>query len=136
MVSERARRNVAHSAQCLPSVFFAPGSTDRGNGNTNGDWFSFLFALGVSQLGIPNFDVALWSRAISLLLTGIIVLASLAQILRSVGRVIRLASKTAAVGFLLLSLGQLFVSHSRASTLSVVHIHRLAPRPATSFAQR
>ncbi|ORX35751.1 Abscisic acid G-protein coupled receptor-domain-containing protein [Kockovaella imperatae] len=96
---------------CLPSVFFAPGTADRDKGNTNGDWISFLLALGVSQLRIPNFNVALWSRAISLLLTGLIVLGSLAQILRSVGRVIRLTSKTAAVGFFLLSLGQLFSTY-------------------------
>ena len=100
----------AQLVQCLPALFFTtPGNAERGKGNTNGDWISFLVAAGVSSLGF-DLDVGVWSRAISLLLTGVLVLSSLARILQSVSGVIRLTSRTAAAGFLLLSLGQLFVS--------------------------
>jgi hypothetical protein len=34
-------------------------------GNTNGDWISYLIALGLSQLPTGVADVAVWSRAIS-----------------------------------------------------------------------
>ncbi len=57
-----------------------------------------------------DIDVAVWSRAISLLLTGLLILSSLTQVLRSLSRILRLTSKTVGAGFLLLSLGQLFVS--------------------------
>lgn len=111
----------ANPSQCLPSIFFAPLSTSnlptedgtqpRGKGNTNGDWISFLLALSISHLptGVVDIDVAVWSRAISLLLTGLLILSSLAQVLRSLSRILRLTSKTVGAGFLLLSLGQLFV---------------------------
>lgn len=52
----------------------------------------------------------MWSRTISLVLTGLLILSSLAQILRSVSKIVRLTSRTAGAGFLILSLGQLFVS--------------------------
>jgi hypothetical protein len=106
--------------QCLLSIFFAPLATsnydnddqDKRAGNTNGDWISFLLALGISHLptGVVDIDVAVWSRAIALLLTGLLILSSLAQVLRSVTRILSLTSKTVGAGFLLLSLGQLFVS--------------------------
>jgi hypothetical protein len=107
--------------QCIPSIFFSPLTTsnipdgdkhDHGKGNTNGDWISFLLALGISQLptGVVDIDVAVWSRAISLFLTGLLILSSLAQVLRALTRILRLTSKTVGAGFLLLSLGQLFVS--------------------------
>jgi Gpi18-like mannosyltransferase len=57
-------------------------------------------------------NVALWSRTISLFLTGVLILSSLAQILRSVGKIVRLTSKTAGASFLLLGLGQLFASQN------------------------
>jgi len=84
---------------------------NRRKGNTNGDWISVILALGLSRLptGTIDIDVAVWSRAISLLLTGLLILSSLNQILRNLSRILRLASKTAGAGFLLLSLGQLFV---------------------------
>lgn len=104
---------------CLPSIFFtpAPASVDSdeyqppSKGNTNGDWISFLLALGLSHLPTSSvdIDVAVWSRGISLLLTGLLILSSLAQVLRSLMRVLKLTSKTVGAGFLLLSLGQLFV---------------------------
>jgi hypothetical protein len=112
---------------CLTSIFFAPLSTsslaiddtdptlgqhESAKGNTNGDWISFLLALGLSQLPTGVVDVAVWSRGISLLLTGLLILSSLAQVLRSVSRILRLTSKTVGAGFLLLGLGQLFVSVS------------------------
>ncbi len=108
--------------QCLFSIFLPRLSTShipssdgsqpesgKGKGNTNGDWISFLIALGLSQLPF-DMDVAVWSRGISLLLTGLLILSSLAQVLRSVSRILRLTSKTVGAGFLLLGLGQLFVS--------------------------
>ena len=108
--------------QCLTSLLFAPLSTSQvatdhesgptPKGNTNGDWISFLIALGLSQLPNNSVDVALWARGISLLLTGLLILSSLAQVLRSVSRILRLTSKSVGIGFLLLSLGQLMVCHA------------------------
>lgn len=103
--------------QALPSVFFAPKAPDQDTtqphqkGNTNGDWISFLLALSISHLptGTLDIDVGVWSRGISLLLTGVLILSSLTQVLRSLTRVLKLTSKTVGAGFLLLSLGQLFV---------------------------
>jgi hypothetical protein len=46
----------------------------------------------------------------SLLLTGLLIMSSLAQVLRSVSRILRLTSKSIGAGFLLLGLGQLMVS--------------------------
>lgn len=81
-------------------------------GDRNGDWISFVLALGLSHLptGPVDIDVAVWSRAISLLLAGLLILSSLTQVLRSLSKVLRLTSKTVGAGFLVLSLGQLFVS--------------------------
>jgi len=126
---ESRRYHKADWLQCLPSIFFAPlstssiptqeGSDPHGKGNTNGDWISFLLALGISHLptGVIDIDVAVWSRAISLLLTGLLILSSLTQVLRSLSRILRLTSKTVGAGFLLLSLGQLFVSGRLPSSL-------------------
>ncbi|KAK4685669.1 hypothetical protein P7C73_g4469, partial [Tremellales sp. Uapishka_1] len=115
---------VARVLMCLTSIFFPPLSTSQlpnssddaqpeGKGNTNGDWISFLLALGVSHLPTGSFDidVAVWSRGISLLLTGVLILSSLTQVLRSVSRIVRLTSKTVGAGFLLLGLGQLFATY-------------------------
>lgn len=52
-----------------------------------------------------------WSRAISLILTGILILSSLNQILRNVSRILRLTSKSIGAGFLLLSLAQLMSTY-------------------------
>ncbi|RXK39301.1 hypothetical protein M231_03380 [Tremella mesenterica] len=113
----------ARLLMCLPSLFLSPLSTSqlpnepetqsREKGNTNGDWISFLLALGLSHLptGSTEIDVAMWSRSISLLLTGLLILSSLAQVLRSLMRVLKLTSKTVGAGFLLLSLGQLFATY-------------------------
>ena len=93
------------------------------------DWISFLLALGISHLPFgpkpslqPTGDpssatetvdldaiVALYSHTISLFLTALLILSSLAQVLKSLSRVLKLTSKTVGTGFLLLSLGQLFV---------------------------
>lgn len=92
----------------------------EGTGNTNGDWISFLLALALAQLptGSHDIDVAIWARTISLILTGALILSSLAQILRNLTRILRLTSKTVGAGFLLLSLGQLFVSCDDANSLT------------------
>lgn len=64
-----------------------------------------------------DINVSMWSRTISLVLTGLLILSSLAQILRSVSKIVRLTSRTAGAGFLILSLGQLFVSDNVPSPL-------------------
>ncbi|WVQ67291.1 uncharacterized protein L199_005486 [Kwoniella botswanensis] len=111
----------ARLIMCLPSLFFAPltssqASSDtpqEGKGNTNGDWISFLLALAISKLpaGSIDIDVPSWSRSISIILTGVLILSSLAQVMRSLNKVLRLTSKTVGAGFLLLSLGQLFATY-------------------------
>nr|WVH01961.1 golgi pH regulator [Naematelia aurantialba] len=121
----------ARLLMCLPSIFFSPLSTSnipsdetsmpdgevdspKEKGNTNGDWISFVLALGLAHLptGTLDIDVAVWSRTISLLLTGLLVLSSLTQVMRSLNKVLRLTSKTVGAGFLLLSLGQLFATYT------------------------
>ncbi|OCF39646.1 hypothetical protein I317_06557 [Kwoniella heveanensis CBS 569] len=111
----------ARLLMCLPSLFFAPRTKSQATdethqevkGNTNGDWISFLLALAISKLptGLIDIDVAVWSRGISLILTGLLILSSLAQVMRSLSKVLRLTSKTVGAGFLLLSLGQLFSTY-------------------------
>ncbi|KAL7421922.1 hypothetical protein Q5752_003694 [Cryptotrichosporon argae] len=116
---------VARLLMCLTSLF-TPLSTSRipsedpqpGKGNTNGDWISFLLALGLAHLpagalGLDGdaVDVAFLSRSISLLLTGLLILSSLTMVLRSLSRVLRLTSKTVGAGFLLLALGQLWATY-------------------------
>ncbi|WVR06897.1 hypothetical protein IAU60_003933 [Kwoniella sp. DSM 27419] len=110
----------ARLLMCLPSLFFTPLSTSQVDedgqevkGNTNGDWISFLLALAISKLptGTLDIDVPAWSRGISLILTGLLILSSLAQVMRSLSKVLRLTSKTVGAGFLLLSLGQLFSTY-------------------------
>ncbi|WWC62152.1 uncharacterized protein I303_104744 [Kwoniella dejecticola CBS 10117] len=111
----------ARLLMCLPSLFFAPltrsqasGDTPQeGKGNTNGDWISFLLALAISKLpaGSIDIDVPSWSRSISIILTGVLIMSSLAQVMRSLNKVLRLTSKTVGAGFLLLSLGQLFATY-------------------------
>ena len=104
----------------MPPIFVPQLSTShvRGDvtrkGNSNGDWISYLLALGLSHLSLVaiDIDVTVWSRGISLLLTGLLILSSLSQILRSVSRVVKLTNKTAGASFLFLSLAQLFVSAS------------------------
>lgn len=101
-----------------------PGKDDDtlpqdGKGNTNGDWISYSIALALSQLPTGVVDVKMWSRAISLLLTGLLILASLAQVLRSVARILRLTSKSIGAGFLLLGLSQLMVSFVTTLSLSL-----------------
>lgn len=83
----------------------------EGKGNTNGDWISFFLALAISKLprDFADIDVPTWSRGISLILTGVLILSSLTQVMRSLSKILRLTSKTVGAGFLLLSLGQLFV---------------------------
>lgn len=103
--------------KCLPSLFLstsaaAPESGTKGN--SNGDWISFMLAFLLSHLPIPLIDVEavdipVWSRAISLGFTGLIILSSLAQVLRSLRRALKLTSKSVGASFLLLTLGQLFV---------------------------
>ncbi|RSH87209.1 hypothetical protein EHS25_003118 [Saitozyma podzolica] len=106
----------ARLVMCLPSIFFStsqiPVDDEGGRGNSNGDWISFLLALAVTRLPTDfDIDIAVWSRMISLLLTGVLILSSLAQVLRSLTRMLRLTSKTVGAGFLLLSLGQLFATY-------------------------
>ncbi|WOO81159.1 Golgi pH regulator [Vanrija pseudolonga] len=112
----------ARLAMCLISIFVAPLSTSRipesgashkGSGNTNGDWISFAVALGLAHLPFGHgVDVAAWSRAISLLMTGLLILSSLAMVLRWLSRMLRLTSKSVGAGFLLLTLGQLFATYT------------------------
>lgn len=97
----------ALTSQCLVSLF-TPSSTQT---KSNGDWISFLIALGVSRLPVGEVDVATWSRGISLLLTGLLILSSLTMVLRWLTRVLRLTSKTVGAGFLLLTLGQLYATY-------------------------
>ena len=103
-------RGIPHSPQCLPSIFFSPSSETQIKGNSNGDWISYFVAVALSHFPTIDINVALWSRTISLLLTGVLILSSLAQVLRSVGKIVHLTSRTAGASFLLLALGQLFVS--------------------------
>jgi hypothetical protein len=123
-ISKQHLVSPAPRLQCLTSVFFPPLATSHisraghddgslpqdGKGNTNGDWISYSIALALSQLPTGVVDVKMWSRAISLLLTGLLILASLAQVLRSVARILKLTSKSIGAGFLLLGLSQLMVS--------------------------
>ncbi|WWC89141.1 uncharacterized protein L201_004059 [Kwoniella dendrophila CBS 6074] len=112
----------ARLIMCLPSLFFAPLTSsqkasedviEEGKGNTNGDWISFLLALAISKLpaGSIDIDVPSWSRSISIILTGVLILSSLAQVMRNLNKVLRLTSKSVGAGFLLLSLGQLFATY-------------------------
>jgi len=108
----------ANTLQCLISIFIHPLSTssldpNSAKGNTNGDWISFIIALGLSHLPHPSgeFDIASWSRGISLILTGLLILSSLAMVLRWLTRVLRMTSKTVGAGFLLLTLGQLYATY-------------------------
>jgi hypothetical protein len=73
---------------------------------------------------------------ISLLLTGVLILSSLAQVLRSLTRMLRLTSKTVGAGFLLLSLGQLFVSdrpHCAELTVQATYVISLLVQLRTSL---
>ena len=102
----------------------------QGEGNSNGDWISFLLALAISQLptGTIDIDVGIWARTISLLLTGLLILSSLAQVMRGLTRILRLTSKSVGAGFLLLSLGQLFVCpHGLEISLTIGDICHFAP---------
>ncbi|KIR59692.1 hypothetical protein I314_04688 [Cryptococcus bacillisporus CA1873] len=111
----------ARLLMCLPSLFFAPHTAEQesgevpieGKGNTNGDWISFFLALAISKLprDFADIDVPTWSRGISLILTGVLILSSLTQVMRSLSKILRLTSKTVGAGFLLLSLGQLFATY-------------------------
>ncbi|KAL0255458.1 hypothetical protein I308_100262 [Cryptococcus tetragattii IND107] len=111
----------ARLVMCLPSLFFAPHTAEQesgeipieGKGNTNGDWISFFLALAISKLprDFADIDVPTWSRGISLILTGVLILSSLTQVMRSLSKILRLTSKTVGAGFLLLSLGQLFATY-------------------------
>ncbi|OWT40322.1 hypothetical protein C362_01941 [Cryptococcus neoformans Bt1] len=111
----------ARLLMCLPSLFFAPRTAEQesgeipveGKGNTNGDWISFFLALAISKLprDFADIDVPTWSRGISLILTGVLILSSLTQVMRSLSKILRLTSKTVGAGFLLLSLGQLFTTY-------------------------
>jgi hypothetical protein len=93
----------ARILMCLPSIFIPPTK------DNSGDWISYLIAFTLSSLPI-EVDIAVWSRAISLAFTGLIILSSLAQVLRSLARILKLSSKNVGAGFLLLILAQLFVS--------------------------
>lgn len=114
------------TSQCLVSLFVAPLSTSsiphadandqkaHGKGNVNGDWISFILALGLAHLPLPfgfKDDIPTTARGISLLLTGALILSSLAMVMRWLTRVLRLTSKTVGAGFLLLTLGQLFATY-------------------------
>ncbi|WVO15091.1 hypothetical protein L204_102735 [Cryptococcus depauperatus] len=111
----------ARLLMCFPSLFYAPRTSKQasgkmaaeGKGNTNGDWISFFLALAISRLpkDLVDIDVSTWSRGISLILTGFLILSSLAQVMKSLSRILRLASKTIGAGFLLLTLGQLFSTY-------------------------
>nr|XP_019046507.1 hypothetical protein I302_05257 [Kwoniella bestiolae CBS 10118]OCF25437.1 hypothetical protein I302_05257 [Kwoniella bestiolae CBS 10118] len=101
------------AARLIMVSYQIPLRPGQGKGNTNGDWISFLLALAISKLpaGSIDIDVPSWSRSISIILTGVLILSSLAQVMRSLNKVLRLTSKTVGAGFLLLSLGQLFATY-------------------------
>lgn len=102
----------ARVLMCLPSLFWSTSKVDpetTAKGNTNGDWISFLIAFALSKLPI-EVDIGMWSRAISLVFTGLIILSSLAQVLRGLTQMLKVTSKSIGAGLLLLSLAQLFVS--------------------------
>jgi hypothetical protein len=121
----------ARVLMCLPSLFYPAVDPDlNATGNTNGDWISFFIAFALSKLPI-EVDVGVWSRAISLVLTGAIILSSLAQVLRGLARILKLTSKSVGAGFLLLTLGQLFVSHNM-TPLITGDLYDLAPCSATN----
>lgn len=116
----------ARVIMCLPSLFYPTVDPDiAADGNTNGDWISFFIAFALSKLPI-EVDIGVWSRAISLVFTGLIILSSLAQVLRGLTRILKLTSKSIGAGFLLLSLGQLFVS-LLSYTANSGHLHHLPP---------
>lgn len=98
---------VARIVMCMTSILYQPSALGS---KRDGDWISYFIALGLSQ--IPGIDdVPAWSRTISLVLTGALILSSLAQVLRSVSRILRLTSKSIGAGFLLLSLAQLMSTY-------------------------
>lgn len=121
---------VARLLLCAASLLspFATSSTTQEptKGNSNGDWISFVLALALSGLD-ADADVARWSRTISLLFTGALVISSLAMVLRWLARVLRLTSRTVGAGFLLLTLGQLFAMY--VITLLVQLRSSLPPSP-------
>lgn len=97
----------------LSTASVSPSPDETAKGNTNGDWISFVLALAISHLpGDAEIDVASWSRTISLLFTGALVISSLTMVLRWLSRVLRLTSRTVGAGFLLLTLGQLFATYT------------------------
>lgn len=126
--------------KCLPSLFLSTSAAapEAGTkGNSNGDWISFMLAFLLSHLPIPLIDVEavdipVWSRAISLGFTGLIILTSLAQVLRSLRRALKLTSKSVGAGFLLLTLGQLFVCPPFCAPEQQQERVRLIYRPHTS----
>jgi hypothetical protein len=84
----------ARILMCLPSIFIPPTK------DNSGDWISYLIAFTLSSLPIE----------VDMAFTGLIILSSLAQVLRSLARILKLSSKNVGAGFLLLILAQLFVS--------------------------
>lgn len=65
---------IARVATCTTSVFLPNLATSHvsrnddataGKGNTNGDWISYIIALGLAQFPSVKLDVRMWSRAIS-----------------------------------------------------------------------
>ncbi|BEJ16335.1 hypothetical protein CspHIS471_0509400 [Cutaneotrichosporon sp. HIS471] len=123
---------VARLLLCAASLLspFATSTTsaEPTKGNSNGDWISFVLALALSGLD-ADADVARWSRTISLLFTGALVISSLAMVLRWLARVLRLTSRTVGAGFLLLTLGQLFATY--VISLLVQLRSSLPPSPAS-----
>lgn len=71
--------------------------------------------------------------ALRLLLTGLLILSSLLQVLRSVSKVLRLTSKRIGAGFLLLTLAQLMVSTRQARYISRPLISTFSPRILSRF---
>jgi hypothetical protein len=97
---------VARLLLCAASLLSPFAAAEKGDG----DWISFVLALALRGLD-ADADVARWSRTISLLCTGALVISSLAMVLRWLARVLRLTSRTVGAGFLLLTLGQLFATY-------------------------
>jgi hypothetical protein len=103
-------------------------------GNSYGDWISYLLVLALSNFPSVAIDIPLWTRTISLFLTGALIASSLAQVLRSVGKIVHLTSKTAGASFLLLALGQLFVRVAPGPQLNAVRLCCLPTHPNANFA--
>lgn len=108
--------------QSLYNVLFRSGLRSN-NGNNYTDLLTSLLSRIVSYLPalskpgaephqITYEELAFFSRQVSLLLVGAIILLSLRTVLRGVTRALRVTSRSLAVSVMVLILAQIMVSHS------------------------